>query len=314
MQKTKTNLYFLLLSLLFGLDLSYAAFPIQFGIPEVKIVKEIPHKDRDFAYIIPGKLDTYIYDNEEEYYKGYQRSYYAVTTKKGGWDCIRHYEILANGCIPYFVNLEECDLNTMAFLPRDLIREAMNLQGVSYLNIDHNVFDETRYTEILQELLAHTRKFLTTKSIAQYVLNTVQYSGSGKILFLSCDLAPDYMRCCLLAGLKELLGPLVVDWPKIPHIYTDYTGDLLKLYGKGMSYTRLVEDYPVYRDNIAERIRNKEFEIIIYGSVHRGLLFHDLVRRCYPPEKVAYVCGEDFHHCEYASWPHLFLREFEALR
>ncbi len=65
-------------------------------------MSEIPEKDQDFASLIPGVLSTYIYDTEEEYFKGYQRAFYAVTCKKAGWDCLRHYEILANGCIPYF--------------------------------------------------------------------------------------------------------------------------------------------------------------------------------------------------------------------
>jgi hypothetical protein len=28
--------------------------------------------------------------------------------KKGGWDCLRHYEIIGNGCMPYFENIEKC--------------------------------------------------------------------------------------------------------------------------------------------------------------------------------------------------------------
>jgi hypothetical protein len=45
-------------------------FPIQFAMPESKIVAKIPQKDRDFAHIIPGQFDAYIYNLESEYYKG----------------------------------------------------------------------------------------------------------------------------------------------------------------------------------------------------------------------------------------------------
>ena len=54
----------------------------------------------------------------------------------------------------------------MHFLPRELIKEAMNLEGVSYLHIDHSKFDKEKYFEILGKLLEHTRKYLTTQAMA----------------------------------------------------------------------------------------------------------------------------------------------------
>lgn len=286
-------------------------FPIQFCIPEIKMVTTIPHKDKDFAFLIPGDLSTYIYTSESVYYHDYQRSYFAITKKKGGWDCMRHYEILANGCIPYFIDLDKCNENTMAYLPKDLILEAMNLEGVSYLKIDHTKFNRAKYYELLNKILEYTRTHLTTKKMAEYLLETINYSGSGKILFLSNDVSPDYMRCCMLAGLKELLGDRIIDFPKIDHIYTSYL-DAHHLYGKGFSYTQIVDDIPVDRENIEQRIRNKEFDIVIYGSVHRGLRFHNLVRQTYDVEKIVYICGEDDHQCIYSHFPNLFLREFDA--
>lgn len=38
--------------------------------------------------------------DEHRYYDDYSRSYFAVTRRKGGWDCMRHYEILAAGTHP----------------------------------------------------------------------------------------------------------------------------------------------------------------------------------------------------------------------
>lgn len=293
-----------------SMSLQGTPFPMQFSIPESKIVKEIPHKDKDFAFIIPGNLSTYIYKLESDYYKDYQRSYFAITCKKAGWDALRHYEILANGCIPYFVDIDNCPSNTMCFLPKKLIKEAMNLEGVSYLHIDHTKFNRTRYYEILHQLLEHTRKRLTTRSMASYLLKTVKYSGAGNILYLSYDTSPDYQRCLTLIGLKEIFPNTVVDFPKIEHIYTSYAGDVPRLYGKGMTYSKVVDDLPINRDNIEQRIKNKEFDLIIYGSVHRGLLFHDLVTQAYAADKVIYMCGEDAHHCPYLYLPNLFLREF----
>jgi hypothetical protein len=288
-------------------------YPIQFAIPECKIIDHIPLKDRDFAPLIPSDASTYIYTEEADYYGDYQRSYFAYTWKKGGWDCLRHYEILANGCIPYFVDLRQSDPNTMYFLPKELILEAMQLRGVSRGQIDHRFFNKTRYNQLLSKMLEHTRKYLTTKAMASYILQTVDYKGGGSILYLSNDIGPDYLRCCMLIGLKELLQDRVVDVPKIPHIYTSYPDDVKQLYGKGFSYTKIVEDLPVDREDIENRIRNREFDLIIYGSVHRGLRHHDLVQEVYGPDEIIYMCGEDDHKCEFSNVPHLLLREFESM-
>jgi len=295
------------------LSLLLVIHPIQFSLSETKFVDAIPPKTQDFAYIIPGDLQTYVYTDEEEYRKDYQRSYFAVTKKKGGWDCLRHYEIIANGCIPYFLDLEHSHPNTMRFLPKELILEAMQLDGVSYLNIDHSRFDEAKYFELLEKIMAHARKYLTSKNMAAYLLETMHYSGKGKVLYLSNDVGPDYLRCTTLIGLKELLGDRVVDVPKIDHIYQGYEGDLKQLAGKGFSYTRIIEDLPLDRDNIEARILAKEFELVIYGSVHRGIRHRYPVLRCFSTDKIAYLCGEDDHRCKYTYFHNLFLREFESL-
>lgn len=304
------NIFIITLFICPNARLDAEPYPIGFAIPESKIVKNIPEKDKDFAHIIPGHLHTYIFDNEADYFKDYQRSYFAITCKKAGWDCMRHYEILASGCIPYFLDLDLCNEKTMYFLPKDLIKEAMNLEGVSYLNIDHSKFDRAKYDEILNKLLVHTRKHLTTKQMASYVLKTINYSGEGKILYLSHDVYPDYLRCLMLTGFKELLPGRVVDVPKIDHIYKSYPHDIRALYGKGISYTKNIDDLPIDRENVEERIKNKEFDLVIYGSVHRGLRYIDLVQRTYEPEKIVYLCGEDAHLCGYANLHNLFLREF----
>lgn len=286
------------------------AYPMQFSIPEQKVIRELPAKDKDFASIIPGDSSTYIYESEDDYYQDYQRSFYAVTTKKGGWDCLRHYEILANGCIPYFLNLEECPSKTMAFFSKDLILEAMHLDGVSYLHIDHSKFNKQKYEDILRRLLEHTRSYLTSRKIAEYLLTSVDYAG-GKVLFLTEDVSPDYLRCLTLIGLKEVLGDRLIDVPKIEHIYTSYPHDIKQLYGKGFTYTKIVEDLPIDRENIAHRIRKKEFELVIYGSVHRGLKYQEWVKQCYSPAEVIYLCGEDIHRCQYRYLSKLFIREWE---
>jgi len=305
-------MYYFFTLLLLSLELCGAPFPIQFGIPENRIVKEIPEKTQDFAYVTPYDRNTYIFEKEADYYQDYQRSYYAVTCKKAGWDALRHYEILANGTIPYFTDLAQAPADSMIFLPRELILEAMHLEGVSHGHIDHEKFDKKRYFEILEQLLEHTRAHLTTKKMAQYVLDSIGYKGSGNILFISGCLWPDYMRCLLLTGFKDLYQERIVDYPKVHHVYKSYPeAAILGLYGKGMSYTRTVEDLPVDRENIEERIKKREFDLIVYGSIHRGNGFLDLVKEHYLPEEIVYICGEDIHGCQHLHNHNLFLREFD---
>ncbi len=135
--------------------------PINFSIPKELIVDYPPIKIQKMATIIPGDISTYIYDNQEDYYGGYQKSFFGITTKKGGWDCLRHYEILMNGCIPLFPNLEECDPYTLTNFPKDYI-----------IDINKNI-DSLSNNDLLShidQLLEYTRKNLTTISLIKYIL------------------------------------------------------------------------------------------------------------------------------------------------
>ena len=146
---------------------------IIFGIPEENIVACVPEKAFDFAHIIPGKRETYIYDDrdEQEYLRNYRASYYGYTWKKGGWDCLRHYEILASGALPYFSDLADAPPTVLSFLPKRLILEGMRLLGVDvyHQRIDHTTFPSDKYYEIACKSLEYTRRYLTTKMVAKYL-------------------------------------------------------------------------------------------------------------------------------------------------
>jgi hypothetical protein len=135
--------------------------PINFSFPTCKLA--LPkEKTQEFATCIPDQPETYIFKDEKSYYEDYQKSYYGVTKKKAGWDCMRHYEILGNYCVPYFADIEKCPEETLSNLPKELLVDAKNLA--------HN-FDEQKYFNILNELFNFTKQNLTTKAQAQYILN-----------------------------------------------------------------------------------------------------------------------------------------------
>jgi len=150
--------------------------PIGFSFPKEKITT-VYNKTQDSATVVPGYLNTYVFENENDYYLDYQKSYYGITHKKGGWDCMRHYEIIFNNCMPFFTDIEECPENTLTFLPKDLLIEAKNLPGVSLNNndvpsvkIDYKKFDELKYKQLLDEILNHCKNTTTTEQMAQYIL------------------------------------------------------------------------------------------------------------------------------------------------
>ena len=136
--------------------------PISFSIPAGKIVKNTLalKKIKDFGAVVPGQIDTYIFNNEEEYYEDYQKSRFGITVKKGGWDSMRHYEILANGCLPYFIELESCPPPTLHNFPKELVKQAYRLVGD---------FDQKKYDNLLTELHEYTKKNLTTEACVNYI-------------------------------------------------------------------------------------------------------------------------------------------------
>ena len=89
--------------------------PVSFSIPTEKIKHiNIEAKEQRIAShcVDPevasalGLHTTYAFASEDDYYHNLASSRFAVTTKRGGWDCLRHYEIAAAGALPCVRQLE----------------------------------------------------------------------------------------------------------------------------------------------------------------------------------------------------------------
>jgi hypothetical protein len=140
--------------------------PIQFGLPkqcllQVKGCHSI--RDRLLAHCDPRDRTTYqYYDSEYNYYRQYARSYFGYTMKKGGWDCMRHVEIMANATVPYFADLDSCPPLTLALFPRDLFRRAREV---------HDTWPERQSEWIgLSSAMYKIACRLTTEAIARRIL------------------------------------------------------------------------------------------------------------------------------------------------
>jgi hypothetical protein len=88
--------------------------PISFGIPEHLVLDEVPPKTKDFpAHIVDmevaehvGAATSYAFADEASYYADLRASRFGITTKREGWDCMRHYELAASGCVLCFRDLD----------------------------------------------------------------------------------------------------------------------------------------------------------------------------------------------------------------
>jgi len=325
-------------------NLIMPVYPISFSIPAMKIVSTIPPKTRLLAHIIPGDMRTYIYKNETDYYQGYRESWFALTCKKAGWDCMRHYEIIANGCIPLFLDLDQCPKNTMTTFPKELIVQSNQLY-FKIMDEGLNPKYEQQCVNIINQLLHIAREHMTCEATAKYILNTISESArreqssltqsgndvsltqSGNdvslnrsILYLSGHMDPDYLRCLTLIGFKQLMGAKCHDYPRVQHIYTDCVLND-NMWGKGITYAYNVNTElrdASKDDTIIEDIVARKYDLIIYGSGHRGLPYIDLVQAHYSANKIVILCGEDCdrdikyakHCCLFSNAnAHVFIRE-----
>lgn len=184
--------------------------PISFAIPEEKIMSEEEfNKEKTYKYIISPLIPvnqsidssyykTYIYKTEEEYYQHYKDSLFGLTSMKANYDCLRHYEIIANGAVPLFIGIQNCPPKTLYRFPTHLCIEALCLKGLYFplkegvsqseviknwtnctfidMNkqgyIDNN-FNWKQYYIIRSRFMKWLRQKGTTKELAKYVLNEV---------------------------------------------------------------------------------------------------------------------------------------------
>jgi hypothetical protein len=89
--------------------------PIGFSIPAAKIIGEPAEKDQEFArHVVDEELAAriggqtgYAFAAESDYRADLARSRFGITTKRAGWDALRHYEIAASGTVPCFRGLDD---------------------------------------------------------------------------------------------------------------------------------------------------------------------------------------------------------------
>lgn len=319
-------------------DPSKRILPISLGIPEsrFKYVRNQtwPAKNRDFAHIIPNVKRTYIYNTEDDYYDSYSDAYFGITFKKGGWDAMRHYEIIASGSIPYFTDIERVPYNVLHDFPVDLIKEAMRLPGVPFvsevmkhisngsttnLRINHHIFNVSAYTRLLTKIVMHSKDHLTWSGRARYVLRMMNehYPCMGKSTFSPRVLLVtiqecEYMSCVMFGGFYELLGN-----EKMSSLLGAKTAlfrsyKTTHLYGKGYSFANTYDFWneSARTHELNTRLENGFFNVIIFfnganrfcnqkqyfgGNSSKSKFLYDYQQKFNP--LVVVVDGNDINGC-----------------
>lgn len=235
-------------------------YPISFSYPSMKWERYTnlryncvrPH---DFSYIIPGR--PYSFEREEDYMNTYGKCKFAITMKKAGYDCLRHYEILAAGAVPYFIGLSDIPRNTMHTFPASLIKQVMQLPGVPSEDvvvqtikdgtgvpfIDHCIFDNNHFEFLRTSLMRICANQILTSHLYKYL------KASNKKLKTSSRVAVwthtktecwvDYQHVMVCIALIEAGHHIVVN-VNIDFIFEDTDVNPLTLYGRGFSISKCV--------------------------------------------------------------------------
>lgn len=264
-------------------------YPLSYSIPH-KCIKTLHEtkKTRLFSPLIPGDKNTYIYKDENSYNNNYNESWFAFTYKKGGYDCLRHYEILANNTIPFYIDIENIPLKTMTTFPKKIVKKAMDAL-VNKSDISGGII----FDEYVKELHNYTIHNLTCEKTATNFMNLLNRlnrssnNNSEKKIIMITNYNMNYSMMSLAYGLRMNCKSNFVDYPKINN-----------LYNKSQYNLHIEDDIPIDRSDIDNKLRNKYYDYVIIGSVgpDEGWSFQhyeELICNVYKKTEIIYIFGGD---------------------
>tara|TARA_Y100000310_G_C20637282_1_gene791867 strand:- start:731 stop:1636 length:906 start_codon:yes stop_codon:yes gene_type:complete len=162
-------------------------YPTGFGIPDYQIrAIDLDNKDQKFQTTAPAEAFfkpevmrhlvnyyTYTWEQEKEYYQDMQRSWFGLSCKKGGWDSLRHYEIMASGALLLFREYDKKpDLCAPQNLPCFSYGSLEELDDLTNRLVINNK-PTKEYIEMLLAQRDWLSKFGTTKARALDVLKVL---------------------------------------------------------------------------------------------------------------------------------------------
>lgn len=282
--------------------------PLGYSYPKELFLTSNPSKTQVWAEVIPGFRETYRFGQELEYYQMYQSARFGFTWKKGGWDCLRHYEIIANGAIPVFRDIDQCPESSLANLPKDLFKR-VNGELIPWRN---TVESEELYQVLLRQIREYCLENATCEATGRKFLEILGLPSTSSVLLLTCDPGINYSREFTFIGLNRVLkerGGVCISYPEISASYRDFSEDeSLGLYGKGFGYTRRLDrshpkEFQKWSDEeIQKSVLEKQWDYILFGKVGYdetnlgsipGLPFWKEVVSTYSREQIGFLYGGD---------------------
>lgn len=247
-----------------------------FSIPRENIIVAPHVKKQDWAIVIPGRKETYVFRQEEKYREDLERSRFAITRRRYGFETNRNLEILAAGAIPYFCGIERLPrVGTLKNLPLQLMRMVTKWPGVSVScnppkkavghAIDVKRFNGTAYNIVVEKMLNYTRTFMNTAYQSMYILSATSLKTLPKSVLVLWASHYTILLTGVIHGLREL-GVRVEDVPRRAEVYKGPGCEEARAqtYAKGwFFFCKASESKGLSRKNISTRILSKEFDVVI---------------------------------------------------
>lgn len=264
-------------------------WPISFSYPFSEFPTNRDAVARVVSEVVPGA--PYSFWDEGEYLETYSQSALALTHLKGGWDCLRHLEIIQSGSIPLLPDSESIPSATMFFYPKEALAQV-------YRQLTSEMRAPSR--PVKSEIYDFAIQNLSCRSMAEYILHSYG-SPVSRVLFVDRSLAtkPDYLSVFSLIGLKQVLGRAVEVAFDTPYVYDNFEGPTASLYGRGFGYVRKLPAN--LKSNLEKKggvshlneINLSDFDLVVVGSVTRNQEIVEQVLGSVPRKSVLLLHGED---------------------
>lgn len=239
-------------------------WPISFSYPSFSLDlarSGEPKKVRILSEVIPGA--SYSFEDYPSYLRQYSESEFALTFKKGGWDCFRHLEIIAAGAVPLMLDADRIPSSTMVHYPKQTIQRIMwAIRRGKVGELD----------AIREHLSDWFDEHLSSQKMAGYLLKVAD--KSGPVLFLDQGLGsrPDYMSASIFSGLKDLLGKNVESYFGAGPLFAGWTGDTSHFHGLGFGYTRVIQDSLATEVDLEQTASDYPSKELLYEVARDGLV------------------------------------------
>jgi hypothetical protein len=290
-------------------------YPLNFSFPRPELMPiDVSSRPHFLSSTIPG--EPFSFDSWDDYLAEYRSAYFALSTKKGGWDTFRHLEILFSGAIPLMPGLGKAHANSLAHFPKKA------LVGVYESLVQDGPALPGPATQAFFRDFA--REHLSSEALAKYLLELTGLQSSS-ILFVdeSLPVRTDYLSAFTYIGLKQVTGKHTQAAFEPHFLFDDFTGDTGTLYGRGFGYSRslpsalrgsLTTGGPS-PSQLAEL--SASFDALVIGNydANRGLV-EELRQRGVPADKFVCIVGSDLpsdfrlRHDVARSGMTFFVREF----